>query len=69
MPEFLACHTRALVGGTSTSPQWASRRVADRAQELQLPAFAAETEAAKTAQDKVIALAGERCTALAAEGD
>jgi serine/threonine-protein kinase HipA len=43
--------------------------VADRAQGLQLPAFAAEAEAAKTAQDKVIALVGERCTALAAEGD
>jgi len=27
------------------------------------------TEAAKTAQDKVIALVRERCAALAAEGD
>jgi serine/threonine-protein kinase HipA len=44
-------------------------RVADRAKELQLPAFAAETEAANTAQDKVIALVGERCMALGAEGN
>jgi serine/threonine-protein kinase HipA len=44
-------------------------RVVERAQGLQLPAFAAEAEAAKRAQDKVIALVGERCTALAAEGD
>jgi serine/threonine-protein kinase HipA len=43
--------------------------VADRAHGLQLPAFAAGAEAAKTAQDKVIALVEERCTALAAEGD
>ena len=31
--------------------------------------IAAEAEAAKTAQEKVIALVGERCKALAVEGD
>jgi serine/threonine-protein kinase HipA len=31
------------------------------AKTLRLPAFAAESEAAKTAQDKVIALVGDRC--------
>jgi len=41
--------------------------LAERAQGIQLPAFAAEAEAAKIAQDKVIALVGERCTALAVE--
>ncbi|WP_181705522.1 hypothetical protein [Chthonobacter rhizosphaerae] len=42
-------------------------RVADRAKGLRLPAFAAETEAARTALDKVIALVSERSKALAAE--
>jgi len=43
-------------------------RVADRAKGLQLPTFAAETEAAKTALDKVIALVSERAKALAPDG-
>lgn len=43
-------------------------RVAERAQGLQLPAFAVNAEAARTAQDKVITLVGERCTTLAADG-
>jgi serine/threonine-protein kinase HipA len=43
-------------------------RVTDRVQGLQLPAFAAGTEAARTALEKVIALVSERCAALAAEG-
>jgi serine/threonine-protein kinase HipA len=56
-------------GDAETAIADLTARVADRAQELQLPAFAAETGAAKTAQDKVVGLVGERCTALAAEGD
>lgn len=57
------------VGDAETAIADLIARVADRAQGLQLPAFAAEAEAAKTAQDKVIALVRERCAALAAEGD
>jgi serine/threonine-protein kinase HipA len=56
-------------GDAETAIADLTARVADRAKELQLPAFAAETEAANTAQDKVIALVGERCMALAAEGN
>jgi serine/threonine-protein kinase HipA len=39
-------------------------RVADRAKTLSLPAFAVESEAARTTQDKVIAIIVERCIAL-----
>jgi serine/threonine-protein kinase HipA len=39
-------------------------RVADRAKTLSLPAFALESEAARTTQDKVIAIIVERCVAL-----
>lgn len=42
-------------------------RVADRMQGLQLPAFAAGTDAARTALEKEIAMVSERCAALAAE--
>ncbi len=56
-------------GDAETAIADLTARVADRAQGLQLPAFAAEAEAAKTAQEKVIALVGERCKALAVEGD
>jgi serine/threonine-protein kinase HipA len=56
------------VGDAETAIADLTARVADRAQGLQLPAFAAEAEAAKTAQDKVIALVEERCKALVAEG-
>jgi len=55
-------------GNAETAIADLTARVAERAQRLQLPAFAADAEAAKTAQDKVIGLVGERCTALAAEG-
>lgn len=40
-------------------------RVADRAKTLSLPEFAVESEAARTTQDKVIAIIVERCIALA----
>jgi serine/threonine-protein kinase HipA len=39
-------------------------RVADRAKTLSLPAFALESEAARTTQNKVIAIIVERCIAL-----
>ena len=42
-------------------------QMSEQAPGLQLPAFAA-TKVARTAQHKVIALVGERCTAFA-EGD
>ena len=56
-------------GDAETAIADLTARVADLAQGLQLPAFAAEAEAAKTARDKVTALVQERCTALAVEGD
>lgn len=57
------------VGDADTAIADLTVRVAGRAQGLKLPAFAAGTEAAKTAHAKVIVLVKERCAALAAEGD
>jgi serine/threonine-protein kinase HipA len=54
-------------GDAETAISDLTARVANRAQGLQLPGFAAETEAAQIAQDRIIALVGERCTALAAQ--
>jgi serine/threonine-protein kinase HipA len=56
------------VGDAETAIADLTARVADRAQGLQLPAFADETEAARTVLDKVIALVSERSKALAAKG-
>lgn len=55
-------------GDAETAIADLTARVADRVQGLQLPAFAAGTEAARTAQQKVVALVSERCAAFAAEG-
>jgi serine/threonine-protein kinase HipA len=55
-------------GDAETAIADLTARVADRVQRLQLPAFAAGTEAARTTLEKVIALVSERCAALAAEG-
>ncbi|GLS40213.1 hypothetical protein GCM10010869_58100 [Mesorhizobium tianshanense] len=43
-------------------------RLAERAMALRLPDFAGQSEAVKVAQDKVIALVGERCAAFAGAG-
>lgn len=45
-----------------------TRRVADFTRTLRLPAFAVETEEARSMQDKVIALVAGRCAALANTG-
>ncbi|OYX60504.1 MAG: phosphatidylinositol kinase [Novosphingobium sp. 32-60-15] len=45
-----------------------TRRVADFTRTLRLPAFAVETEVARSTQDKVIALVAGRCAALANTG-
>jgi serine/threonine-protein kinase HipA len=55
-------------GDAETAIADLTARVADRVQRLQLPAFAAGTETARTTLEKVIALVSERCAALAAEG-
>jgi serine/threonine-protein kinase HipA len=55
-------------GDAETAIAELTARVAERARELPLPAFAAEAEGARAARDKVIALVGERCAALATEG-
>ena len=55
-------------GDAETAIADLTARVADRAQGLQLTAFAAEAQLTKTAQDKVIALVSECFTALAPEG-
>jgi hypothetical protein len=50
--------------------QWTamhSRQVAECAQELRMPAFAADTETTRAAEDRVIALVGERCATLAVD--
>lgn len=44
-------------------------RVAQRAKALELPMFAAESEAARTTRTKVIALVEDRCAALSARAD
>ena len=46
-----------------------TRRVEDYAKTLSLPAFAAESEAARSMQGQVIALVRDRCTALPANTD
>jgi serine/threonine-protein kinase HipA len=42
-------------------------QVAECAQELRMPAFAADTETTRAAEDRVIALVGERCATLAVD--
>jgi serine/threonine-protein kinase HipA len=54
-------------GDAETAISDLTARVANRAQGLQLPGFAAGTEAAQIAQDRIITLVGERCTTLAAQ--
>lgn len=65
----LACTIGVSAGDSEAGIADCTARVADRSQGVQLPALAPETEAAKTVQEKVIALVGERCTALAAGGE
>jgi serine/threonine-protein kinase HipA len=67
--DFLALARTIGLSATDAARAMAdlTARVADRAQGLQLPTFAAEAEAAKIAQGKVIALVKERCAALVAE--
>lgn len=68
--DFLAlARTISLtVGDAQAAIADLTARVAQRAHGLQLPEFAADAEAARAAQDKVITLVGERCSTLAAEG-
>ena len=54
-------------GDAETAISDLTARVANRAQGLQLPGFAAGTEAAQIAQDRIITLVGERCTTLSAQ--
>ena len=41
--------------------------LAQAVETVRLPAFAAEAEAAATAQSQILAIVGERCTALAGD--
>lgn len=57
------------VGDAEAAVGEITQRLAARVKTLHLPAFAAESEAAKTTQDKVIALVEDRCSAFAGNAE